>query len=79
MIEVMSQCSGDDANDTCDEHGYITQELLEKYLMEPKGKTYYLVGSPQFVEVMEKMLLELGITKESWHVDPFTGLTSAGK
>jgi ferredoxin-NADP reductase len=79
MIEVMSQCGGDRANDSCDEHGYIRHELVQKYVAEPQLAIYYLVGSMQFIEVMEKMLTELGLTKESWHTDPFTGLESKGK
>ncbi len=79
MIEVMSACSGDSADDACDEHGYIRHELIEKYIQDPQSASYYLVGSPQFIGVMEEMLTGLGLTKESWHVDPFTGLESKGK
>lgn len=77
MVEVMSQCDSADENDRCDEHGYICEEILKKYLTNPKDSVYYLVGSPSFVEVMETMLDDLSVPKESRHTDPFTGLVSA--
>lgn len=77
MVEVMSECDGDDENDKCEEHGYIREEVLKKYLTDPKNCVYYIVGSPSFVEVMETMLTNFGVTKENWHTDPFTGLISA--
>lgn len=79
MVEVMSQCEGGDNHVDCDEHGYICPEILEKYLTDPQQCVYYLVGSPAFVEVMENMLRDFGVTEESWHTDPFTGLVSASK
>lgn len=79
MIEVMSQCDGGDGNDTCDEHGYICEDILKKYLTNPQENVYYLVGSPSFVEVMEQLLEGFGVSKENWHTDPFTGLVSADK
>jgi ferredoxin-NADP reductase len=62
-----------------EERGYITRELLEKHLTTPKECIYYLVGSPAFITAMEDILTELGLTKESWHTDPFTGLESKEK
>ena len=77
LIEVMSQCDSSDDKDVCDEHGYIREEVLKKYLTKPEECVYYLVGSPSFVEVMETMLNNFGVPKESRHMDPFTGLVSA--
>ncbi len=77
LIDVISQCDGADPEDTCDEHGYIRQEILEKHLSAPQEAVYYLVGSPSFVGVMETMLDDLGVPKENRHTDPFTGLVSA--
>lgn len=79
LIEVMSQCDGSDPNDICDEHGYIRQEIVEKYVNSPQEAVYYLVGSPSFVEVMGDMLTTFGVSKENRHLDPFTGLVSAQK
>ncbi len=77
LIEVMSKCDGEDPKDCCDEHGYIREEILKKYLSAPKECVYYLVGSPSFVEVMEKLLDGLGVPHQNRHIDPFTGLVSA--
>lgn len=77
MIEVMSQCDPADVNALCGEEGYIREDILKKYLPNPKECVYYLVGSPSFVEVMENMLDSLGVSKEQRHTDPFTGLVSA--
>lgn len=77
LVEIMSQCDSADEEDACDEHGYIREELLKKYLTHPEECVYYLVGSPSFVEVMGTMLTDLGVPMESRHMDPFTGLFSA--
>lgn len=77
LIEVMSQCDGADPKDSCDEHGYIREEILKKYLPSPEECVYYLVGSPSFVEIMETLLDKFGVSKENRHTDPFTGLISA--
>ena len=79
MIEVISQCDGSEEKDTCDEHGYIEETIIKKYLQNPQDNVYYLVGSPSFVDVMEQMLERFGVSKENWHTDPFTGLVSAQK
>jgi ferredoxin-NADP reductase len=79
LIEVSSQCAGSDNCEHCSEHGYITKEMLTKYVPQPKEAVYYLVGSPAFVTAMETLLTDIGLTKDSWHVDPFTGLESKGK
>lgn len=61
-----------------DERGYITAEMLRKYV--PAGEIltswYYLVGTPAFVEAMEAMLESMGILKDRCVNDPFTGMTS---
>jgi len=63
-----------------DERGYICQPMLEKYVEDILGHLYYIVGSPEFSDAMEQMLIGLGIPKEQRHMDPFTGLrTQAAK
>lgn len=79
LENIISQCDGGNEHIACDEHGYISQEVLEKHLMNPREKAYYLVGSPQFIIAMEAILSRIGLAKSDWHVDPFTGLASAGK
>lgn len=62
-----------------DERGYICEPVLKKYVSDIAGCIYYIVGSPQFSEAIEKMLVDLGIPKEQRHMDPFTGLRAAGQ
>jgi ferredoxin-NADP reductase len=63
------------------ERGYICEPMLEKYLARDtvKENWYYLVGAPAFIEAMEKALVSMGISKERFVIDPFTGLLSANQ
>lgn len=60
-----------------DERGYIDESILKKYVSDMTGCLYYIVGSPQFSDSMEKTLTDLGVPKEQCHMDPFTGLKTA--
>jgi ferredoxin-NADP reductase len=62
-----------------DERGYICEALIAKYVDDMLGSLYYLVGSPQFIQAMEKMLNDLGVPKEQCKQDPFTGLSPQTK
>lgn len=66
---------------TNEERGYICEDMLRKYLPadEIAGSWYYLVGAPAFIEAMEKMLTDIGVSKERFVNDPFTGLESANQ
>lgn len=66
---------------TNEERGYICEDMLRKYLSaeEIADSWYYLVGAPAFIEAMEKMLVEMGVAKERFVNDPFTGLTPANQ
>lgn len=66
---------------TNEERGYICEAMLRKYLSadEIVESWYYLVGAPAFIEAMEAMLTALGVAKERFVSDPFTGLTSANQ
>ena len=57
-----------------DERGYINEAMIRKYVQDISGCVYYIVGSPQFSEAVEKMLIDMGVPKENRHMDPFTGL-----
>lgn len=67
--------------DGSEERGYICRAMLEKYLSldEIRESWYYLVGAPAFIEAMEKLLVELGVTKERFVNDPFTGMMTASQ
>jgi len=60
-----------------DERGYICAETLKKYIQDIPNSLYYIVGSPQFSEAIEKILADLNVPKEQCHMDPFTGLRVA--
>lgn len=62
-----------------DERGYICEPLLKKYLGDSMDCLYYIVGSPQFSNAIEKILIDLGVPKEQRHMDPFTGLRSVNQ
>ncbi len=61
--------------DCNDERGYVTPEMLKKYIGgEAGGKVYYVVGSPEFSDAMMAVLDQMGVPKEDRKSDPFTGL-----
>lgn len=62
-----------------EERGYICEAMLRKYVSEVRGVWYYLVGAPAFIEAMEKMLSDMGVTKERQVCDPFTGMMTAAQ
>ncbi|MFZ1626338.1 MAG: FAD-dependent oxidoreductase [Candidatus Moraniibacteriota bacterium] len=64
-----------------DERGYICEAMLRKYLSADDITTswYYLAGAPAFIEAMEKALVDMGVSKERFVNDPFTGLTPANQ
>src|SRR3989344_621043 len=47
------------------ETGYITKEMLAKYLKDLTLPIYYTAGPPQMVEAMKKMLTETSIDRKS--------------
>jgi ferredoxin-NADP reductase len=59
-----------------EERGRICPEMIEKYLPEWQGALYYVIGAPAFADAMKALLLEIGISVEDIHIDPFAGLTS---
>jgi len=72
-ITVLSKSDDPCAPDN-DERGYICTEMIKKYCHNITGCLYYIVGSPQFSDAIEKILIDLGVPKENHHIDPFTGL-----
>lgn len=66
---------------TNEERGYICEDMLRKYLSNEDitMSWYYLVGAPAFIEAMEKMLETMGVSKERFVNDPFTGMASANQ
>ena len=67
-------CSGGD-----EERGYICEAMVRKYVADITGVWFYLVGAPTFIEVMEKMLSDMGVAKEAMVCDPFAGMVQDKK
>ncbi len=57
-----------------EERGYICKEMIEKYVSQPTALKYYIVGSPEFSSAMKNVILGMGVTESSIHMDSFTGL-----
>jgi ferredoxin-NADP reductase len=55
------------------ERGRINSTMLEKYLPDPTGAIYYLVGSTRFVNAMIKMLKKMDIGPEAMKLEKFGG------
>ncbi len=76
-VTVLSK-STDACSEMNDERGYICADMLKKYIKDVSDSLYYIVGSPYFSEAIEKMLADLGVSKENCHMDPFTGIQAGG-
>ena len=74
-ISVLSQ-SEDPCVSENDERGYLCGTMFGKYLDNITGCLYYIVGSPQFIDAMGRVLTNLGVSKEQCRIDSFTGLRS---
>lgn len=72
-VTVLSR-SEDPVGPENDERGYITGDVLRKYLVDIPQCLYYMVGSAEFIDAMESMLAGFGVMKEQCKKDPFTGL-----
>jgi len=55
------------------ERGFITMEMVKKYILDIKIPLYYIVGSTEFVERMKQMLLEEGIERKKIKLEEFPG------
>lgn len=58
-----------------EERGYITAEMIGKYLPEWVAAHYYVIGAPPFANAMKAILLGMGVAETEIKIDPFTGLT----
>lgn len=62
-----------------EERGYITDDMIRKYLPEWEESLYYVIGAPAFSDAMKAVLLGMGVSEDVIHMDPFAGLTGPGK
>jgi ferredoxin-NADP reductase len=51
--------------------GYINKDMILKNLFDVKSSIYYVVGPPQMVDVMEKILLELKVNPKNIKLEKF--------
>ncbi len=54
-----------------EETGFITAELIKKYLKNPRSYQYYLCGPPPMMEAVRGVMNELGVPKDSVHTEQF--------
>lgn len=52
--------------------GHINRDILERELRNPKGFEYYICGSEEMMQTTTKILLEMGIGKQSIHQEAFS-------
>lgn len=69
----------DPASEPGEERGYITADMIRKYLPDTANAHYYVIGAPGFADAMKAMLLGMGVPEEGIKIDPFTGLTGPAK
>ncbi|MBI1888453.1 MAG: FAD-dependent oxidoreductase [Candidatus Spechtbacteria bacterium] len=55
------------------ERGYISKEMLAKYVEDLKLPVYYITGPPLMVLSMQAVLLEMGVAPDSIETEQFIG------
>jgi predicted ferric reductase len=60
-----------DANVKNIEHGYITSEIIQKYITLPHLKQYYICGPSPMMAAAKKILLQIGVPKSQIHLEEF--------
>jgi len=55
------------------ETGFITHNMLRKYVVDLASPIYYICGSPGMVTTLQETLLEMGIEQEHIKVEDFPG------
>jgi NAD(P)H-flavin reductase len=63
----------DDVNDKSWKYnfGYINKDIILKNLKDVMKPIYYIVGPPQMVDAMEKILLELNVNPQNIKLEKF--------
>ncbi|MFP4111937.1 MAG: FAD-dependent oxidoreductase [Candidatus Woesearchaeota archaeon] len=60
----------DQVTTTCSlETGFITKDIVEKYVTEPENKVWFVCGPPPMVSAMEILLSELNIPSDRIRLD----------
>jgi 3-phenylpropionate/trans-cinnamate dioxygenase ferredoxin reductase subunit len=53
------------------EKGYITEEILRKYVQEFSGKEYFVCGPPVMMNLVDGVLQRVGVTNRRIHMERF--------
>ena len=55
------------------EKGFITMEMIRKYVTNPETAIYYIAGPPQMVTTLKSMLTKAGIDEDNVRYEEFAG------
>lgn len=55
--------------------GFITAEMIKKEIPDYKETVFYICGPPRMVEIMEKLVEQLGVSQKQIKREYFTGYT----
>jgi ferredoxin-NADP reductase len=55
------------------ERGYITQEMIEKYIPDRTDAVYYAAGPQSMVAAMRKIINDMGVSDDDIRTEEFTG------
>ncbi len=55
------------------ETGYITKDMVEKYVPNEGDPIYYMAGPQGMVKAMNEMLLGAGVSKDDIRFEEFSG------
>ena len=72
-FKVVYIVSENSALDWSGETGYITQEMLKKYVPDYTNRDFYMSGPGAMVDAYKKMVREMGINNKHIHTDYFPG------
>ncbi len=60
-------------SDTHEETGYITKEMIKKYIPDLLSPIYYLAGPPAMTSAMHAMLTKGGVSEDDIRMEEFSG------
>lgn len=69
-LEVVNILEKPTGNLPC-EKGYITRQVIEKYVTEPTNKLWYFCGPPCMMTAMKDILTNMDIPQTQWKWDPW--------
>lgn len=61
------------ARDWQGERGFITADMVKKYVSDVHGQIYYTAGPPAMVAAMRKLLTDAGVSEDDIKTEEFSG------